>query len=173
MGTIKPLFDARQIAGRVEQLAGSIASTINGNFIIVGLLKGSFMFVADLARALSSQGLTPQIEFMQVSSYGNSKESSGKVRISGEPPASIAGKQVLLIDDIVDTGRTLHHTSKLLLELGAQQVWTCCLLEKPSRRQLDCTADFTGFEVDDVFVVGYGIDYAENYRYLPYIGVVD
>ncbi len=173
MGTIKPLFDDRQIAERVDQLAGSIASTISGDFIIVGLLKGSFMFVADLARALDRHGLSPQIEFMQVSSYGNSKESSGEVRITGETPASIAGKQVLLIDDIVDTGRTLHHTGKLLLNLGAQKVWTCCLLEKPCRREIDCTADFIGFEVEDVFVVGYGIDYAEKYRYLPYIGVVD
>ena len=173
MGTVKPLFDDRQIAARVEQLASSIAATVNGDCIIVGLLKGSFIFVADLARALSRHGLTPQIEFMQVSSYGDSKESSGTVRISGEPPASIAGNRVLLVDDIIDTGRTLHHTSKLLLELGAQQVWTCCLLEKPCRRQIDCNADFIGFEIEDVFVVGYGIDYAENYRYLPYIGVVD
>jgi len=173
MDTVKPLFDDKQITARVDQLANSIATIISGDFIIVGLLKGSFMFVADLARALSRHGLTPQIEFMQVSSYGNSKESSGEVRISGETPASIAGNQVLLIDDIVDTGRTLHRTSKLLLDLGAQQVWTCCLLEKPSRREIDCTVDFIGFEVEDVFVVGYGIDYAENYRYLPYIGVVD
>ena len=172
MSTVKPLFDDRQIAERVEQLAASIATTINNDFIIVGLLKGSFMFVADLARAFSRHGLTPQIEFMRVSSYGNSKQSSGEVRISGETPAGIAGNRVLLIDDIVDTGRTLHHTSNLLLELGARQVWTCCLLEKPSRRELDCTADFIGFEVEDVFVVGYGIDYAEDYRYLPYIGVV-
>jgi len=173
MSTVKPLFDDRQIAERVDQLAGSIASTISGNFIIVGLLKGSFMFVADLARALNRHGLSPQIEFLQVSSYGNSKESSGEVRVTGKTPAGIAGKQVLLVDDIVDTGRTLHHTSKLLLGLGALQVWTCCLLEKPCRREVDCTADFIGFEVEDVFVVGYGIDYAENYRYLPYIGVVD
>ena len=173
MDTVKPLFDDKQITARVDQLANSIATTISGDFIIVGLLKGSFMFVADLARALSRHGLTPQIEFMQVSSYGNSKESSGEVRISSETPARIAGNQVLLIDDIVDTGRTLHRTSKLLLDLGAQQVWTCCLLEKPSRREIDCTVDFIGFEVEDVFVVGYGIDYAENYRYLPYIGVVD
>lgn len=173
MGTVRPLFDNKQIAERVDQLASSIASTINGNFMIVGLLKGSFMFVADIARALYRHGLTPQIEFMQVSSYGNSKQSSGEVRISGKPPAGIAGQQVLLIDDIVDTGRTLNHTRRLLLDLGAQRVWTCCLLEKPVRREVDCTADFFGFEVEDVFVVGYGIDYAENYRYLPFIGVVD
>ena len=173
MGTVKPLFDDKQIAERVDQLAGSIASTISGNFIIVGLLKGSFMLVADLARALDRHGLSPQIEFMQVSSYGNSRKSSGEVRVNGKTPASIAGNQILLIDDIVDPGHTLHHTSKLLLDLGAQKVWTCCLLEKPSRREIDCNADFIGFEVEDVFVVGYGIDYAEKYRYLPYIGVVD
>jgi len=173
MGKVKPLFDNSQIAERVDQLAGSIASTVNGNFMIVGLLKGSFMFVADIARALSQHGCTPQIEFMQVSSYGNSKQSSGDVRISGDAPAGIAGQQLLLIDDIIDTGRTLNHTRKLLLDLGARRVWTCFLLEKPGRREVECTADFYGFEVEDVFVVGYGIDYAENYRYLPYIGVVD
>ncbi len=173
MGTVEPLFDDKQIAERVDQLAGSITSTIGDDFTIVGLLKGSFMFVADLARALNRHGLSPQIEFMRVSSYGNSKESSGEVRISGETPAGITGKQILLIDDIVDTGRTLYHTRKLLLSLGAQQVWTCCLLEKPGKRVIDCTVNFIGFEVEDVFVVGYGIDYAEKYRYLPYIGVVN
>lgn len=132
MDTVRPLFDNRQIAKRVDQLAGSITSRIVGNFMIVGLLKGSFMFVA-----------------------------------------GIAGRQVPLIDDIIDTGHTLNHTRKLLLDLGAEQVWTCCLLEKPGRREVDCAADFFGFEIVDVFVVGYGIDYAENYRYLPYSGVVD
>jgi hypoxanthine phosphoribosyltransferase len=173
MSSVSPLFSSEQIAERVNLLADSIASKLDGDLVIVGLLKGSFIFVADLARALSLHGMTPGIEFMQVSSYGNSKESSGEIRISGQPPASISGKPVLLVDDIIDTGRTLKHTGELLYELGASQVWTCCLLDKACRREVECRADFTGFEVDDVFVVGYGIDHAENYRYLPFIGVVD
>ena len=173
MSDVNKIFDADEIAQRIEQLADKIETTIKGDFVIVGLLKGSFMFVADLARALGRRGLAPRIEFMQVSSYGNSKESSGKVRINGEPPGSIDGRQVLLIDDIIDTGRTLLHTNRLLQEMGATRVWNCCLLAKPSRHVVECPVDFTGFEVDDVFVVGYGIDYAEKYRYLPYIGIVD
>ena len=173
MAEIRPLFSDQQISGRVDALADDIAAQIHGELVIVGLLKGSFMFVADIARALSRRGLAPGIEFMQVSSYGDRKESSGKINISGSPPAGISGSQVLLIDDIIDTGRTLLHTRELLLELGAERVWTCCLLDKSCRREVRCMADFVGFEVDDVFVVGYGIDYAENYRYLPYIGIVD
>lgn len=173
MNSVSPLFSSEQISERVDMLADSIASKVDGDLVIVGLLKGSFIFVADLARALSLHGMTPGIEFMQVSSYGNSKESSGEIRISGQPPASISGKPVLLVDDIIDTGRTLNDTGELLRELGASRVWTCCLLDKACRREVECRADFTGFEVDDVFVVGYGIDYAENYRYLPFIGVVD
>ena len=131
------------------------------------------MFVADLARALDRHGLKPRIEFMQVSSYGAGKESSGVVSIAGSLPEGIGGREVLLVDDIIDTGRTLKHVSEQLLEHGARRVLTCCLLSKPGRREVEFKVDFTGFEVDDVFVVGFGIDYAENFRYLPYIGFVD
>lgn len=173
MNSITQLFSSEQIAGRVDSLAESIASEVGEELVVVGLLKGSFMFVADLARALNRHGMTPGIEFITASSYGQGKESTGKVRISGTFPAAFGGREVLLVDDIIDTGRTLKHVSELLVEQGARRVWTCCLLDKAARREAGFTVDFAGFEVDDVFVVGYGIDYAEQYRYLPYIGKVD
>ena len=108
-----------------------------------------------------------------VSSYGLAKESSGAVRLIGELPAEVAGRPVLLVDDIVDTGRSLAYARDQLLEAGASKIWTCTLLDKPSRRELPLAVDFVGFVIEDVFVVGYGIDFAEQYRHLPYIGVVD
>jgi hypoxanthine phosphoribosyltransferase len=141
--------------------------------LVVGLLKGSFMFVADLVRSLDRTGLQPQIEFMRVSSYGTGKESSGNVKISCDLSEEISGREILLVDDIVDTGRSLQFTKNLLLDRGAARVWTCTLLDKPSRRAVDCEADFVGFSIEDAFVVGYGIDYAEKYRHLPYVGHVD
>jgi len=173
MNTVKPLFDDRQIAERVEQLAGSIATTISDDFIIVGLLKGSFMFLADLARALHRAGAAPRIEFMRLSSYGMAKESAGEVHLLGDIPTELAGRNVLLVDDIVDTGRSIAYARALMAQREVARVWTCALLDKPSRREVEVAADFVGFEIDDLFVAGYGIDYAEKYRYLPYIGVVE
>lgn len=167
------LFDETEIARRVDTLAGEIAAAITGDFIVVGLLKGSFVFVADLIRALDRNGLAPRVEFIRLSSYGHARESSGDVRLIGGVPADIAGRQVVLVDDIADTGRSLAFARTLVEERGAARVWTCALIDKPSRREIDFSADFIGFTIDDVFVVGYGIDYAEDYRYLPYIGVID
>jgi hypoxanthine phosphoribosyltransferase len=130
------------------------------------------MFFADLVRALDRKGLTPRVEFMRLSSYGNSKESSGNVQVSCDFTGDITGQQVLVVDDIVDTGRSLSFVKNLLDKRGAKRVWSCTLLDKPGRREVDCAADFIGFIIDDVFVVGYGIDYAEKYRHLPFIGFV-
>ena len=170
---VSKLFDAAEIEARVEQLAGEIARQVSGDLVVVGLLKGSFVFLADLVRALDRAGMAPGVEFMRVASYGLGKESSGKVELVGDILDDIAGHQVLLVDDIVDTGRSLLFARNLLLEKGATRLWTCTLLDKPSRREVDCAADFVGFSIPDVFVVGYGIDYAETYRHLPYIGVVE
>jgi len=170
---VSKLFEESEIAARVEQLAGEIARQISGDLVVVGLLKGSFVFLADLVRALDRAGMTPGIEFMRVASYGLGKESSGNVELIGDILDDIAGHQVLLVDDIVDTGRSLLFARNLLLDKGATRLWTCTLLDKPSRREVDCAADFVGFPIEDVFVVGYGIDYAETYRHLPYIGVVE
>jgi len=173
MTTVTKLFDEDEIAVRVAELAAEITGALPRDFLVVGLLKGSFVFVADLIRALDRAGRTPAVEFIRLSSYGHGRESSGEVRLIGDVPESIAGRNVLLVDDITDTGRSLARARELLEDAGAAGVWTCGLVDKPSRREVDFTADFVGFTVDDVFVVGYGIDFAENYRHLPYIGAVD
>jgi hypoxanthine phosphoribosyltransferase len=167
------LFDEAAVASRVEELATAIAEVMPPRFTVVGLLKGSFVFMADLVRALHRSGCAPRIEFMRVSSYGRATRSSGIVSLMGDAPPGVAGEPVLLVDDIQDTGRTLAFTRDLLLERGATRVWTCTLLDKPSRREVaGDEVDFIGFIIPDVFVVGYGIDYAERYRYLPFIGKV-
>jgi len=172
-GQVTTLFDERTIAARVEALAGEIAAAIDDEFVIVGLLKGSFMFVADLSRALHRTGATPRIEFMRLSSYGMAKQSAGEVHLLGDVPTEVAGKNVLLVDDIVDTGRSIAYARALMEQRDAARIWTCALLDKPSRREVEIAVDFVGFEVEDVFVAGYGIDYAEHYRELPYIGICD
>jgi hypoxanthine phosphoribosyltransferase len=131
------------------------------------------MFVADLSRALHRAGARPRIEFMRLSSYGMAKESAGEVHLLGDVPTEVAGKDVLLVDDIVDTGRSIAYARALMEQRDVARIWTCALLDKPSRREVEVAVDFVGFEVDDVFVAGYGIDYAEQYRDLPFIGICD
>ncbi len=169
---VEVLFSAAAVATRIDELAAEIAHEVPKDVMILGLLKGCFVFVADLVRALDRHEVSPAIEFIQLSSYGQGKESSRTIRIKSEVPASFEGRDVLLVDDIQDTARTLVFARDLLIEQGARKVWSCVLLDKPSRRQIDFEADFVGFRIPDVFVVGYGIDYAEKYRHLPYIGSV-
>lgn len=173
MTSVARLFDESAIARRVEELAAEIALALPREFLIVGLLKGSFIFIADLMRALDRAGAAPMVDFLRLSSYGHGRKSSGVVRVIGEAPKNIAGRDVLLVDDIVDTGRSLVFARDMLMDADAKSVLTCALLDKPSRREVEVTADFVGFTVDDVFVVGYGVDDAEKYRHLPYIGKVD
>lgn len=173
MSEIVPLFDEARIAERVIGLAQEIAGAISGEFVIVGLLKGSFVFVADLARALDRAGAAPRIEFLRLSSYGLGKQSSGEVHLLGDIPIDIAGRQVLLVDDIIDTGRSTAYAQALLTQRNVGRLWTCALIDKPARREVETTCDFVGFTVGDLFIAGYGIDYAEQYRHLPYIGVVE
>jgi hypoxanthine phosphoribosyltransferase len=168
--TVERLFDEAAVAARVAELAGAVAASLPPRFTLVALLKGSFVFAADLVRALSRLGCEPRVEFMRVSSYGSDTRSSGIVSLMGDAPGGVRGEPVLLVDDIHDTGRTLAFTRGFLLERGASRVWTCTLLDKPSRRDVESEVDFTGFTIPDVFVVGYGIDWAERYRSLPYIG---
>lgn len=169
---IEVLFSAAEVAERIDELAIAIADTVPKDVLILGLLKGCFVFLADLVRALDHHGVAPAVEFLQVSSYGTGKESSRTIRLKSEIPESFEGRDVLLVDDIQDTARTLTFARDLLLEHGARKVWSCALLDKPSRRQLEFEADFVGFQIPDVFVVGYGIDYAERYRHLPFIAKV-
>ena len=173
MGGMRILFSEAEIAARVEALAGEIAQTIPGDFVMVGVLKGAAVFVADLARALHRAGARPEIEFMRLSSYGPATVSSGDVRLLGDIPSDIEGRRVLLIDDIVDTGRSIAFAAALLRQRKIGGLWTCALLDKPQRREVEAPIDFVGFRIEDVFIAGYGIDHAEKYRHLPYIGVVE
>ena len=170
--SVDKLFDEAGIAARVEALASDVVRAMGTEFVVIGVLKGSFVFLADLVRALARAGARPGIEFMRLASYGQSKESSGEVLLLGDVPRDFGGRAVLLVDDIVDTGLSMAYGKRLLTERHASRVWTCALLDKPSRRQVAGAIDFVGFEIPDVFVVGYGIDYAEQYRYLPYIGKI-
>jgi len=173
MTKVKKLFEEDEIAARVEALAGEIVCEIGTDFTVIGVLKGAFVFMADLVRALDRAGAAPRVELMRLSSYGRGMTTSGEVKLIGNTPDDFEGKPVILVDDIVDTGLSMSYGMDLLTGRNTQKVWTCALLDKPSRRKVDIKADFVGFEIEDVFVVGYGIDYAERLRHLPYIGLVE
>jgi hypoxanthine phosphoribosyltransferase len=158
---------------RVDELARTAMSRLPNDFVIVGLLVGSFVFVADFIRALYRRGCNPGVEFIRLSSYGLGKESSGDVRLIGGLELDLAGRAVLLVDDIVDTGRTLLYARNLLCQSGVSSILTCALVDKPSRREVAIDLDLVGFTIPDVFIVGYGIDYAHQYRHLPFIGAID
>jgi hypoxanthine phosphoribosyltransferase len=165
------LFDEARIRGRVAELGAAISRRHEASdLVVVALLKGGVVFLADLIRSLS---IPMKLDFAWASSYGAGTESSGHVKLRVFPGDDLSGKTVLVVDDILDTGRTLHQVcGKLKADLGARHVETCVLLDKPMRRAVDLRADYVGFTVDDVFVVGYGLDFADNYRNLPYIGVL-
>jgi hypoxanthine phosphoribosyltransferase len=169
---VTKLFDDQEIAVRVEELARMAMDRLPDNFVIVGLLVGSFVFVADFIRALHRLGCNPGVEFIRLSSYGLGQESSGTPRLIGETELDLGGRAVLLVDDIVDTGRTLLYARDLLRQKNAATVLTCALIDKPSRREVAVNPDFVGFTVADVFIVGYGIDYAHQFRQLPFIGMI-
>lgn len=167
---IKILFSEEELKNKIENLGKKITKDYKGEeLVVVGILKGAFMFMSDLVKKID---LPITIDFISVSSYGNSTESSGVVRILKDLDHSIEGKNVLLIEDIVDTGLTLNYLLESLNNKGAKSVKVCTLLDKPDRRKVNVNIDYLGFEVDDVFIVGYGIDYAQKYRNLPYIGYI-
>lgn len=164
------LFDAAEITSRIEQLAAEIAGAGFSDLLVIPILKGSFMFGADLLRALHAAGLRPEVDFIFLSSYGKGTQSSGRVEVLREPEAGMKGRDVLIVDDILESGRTLAFAKDLMIARGANRVATCVLLDKPVDRAVDISADFRGFECPDVFVVGYGMDLAHRYRELPYVG---
>jgi len=170
---VTKLFDEREIAIRVEELARASVDRLPSNFVIVGLLVGSFVFVADFIRALHRIGCNPIVEFIRLRSYGLGQESSGDVRLIGGLELDLTGRAVLLVDDIVDTGRTLLYARDLLRKKKVSSIFTCALVDKPSRREVVIDLDFVGFTVPNVFIVGYGIDYAHEYRHLPFIGTIE
>ena len=167
------LYTEEQIAERVEALAREIVGDLGSDFVVVGLLKGAFVFVADLMRALHRAGAAPKVEFIRLSSYGLGKVSSGEVHVIGDIPTDVAGQSVLLVDDIVDTGRSVAYAQALLRQREVAGLKTCALVDKPSRREVETQVDYVGFTVGDRFIAGYGIDYAERFRDLPFIGAVD
>jgi hypoxanthine phosphoribosyltransferase len=169
---IRPLISAEAIARRVEELAQEIAAARLDNLIIVAVLKGSFIFAADLIRALHRQGLAPEIDFIFVASYGVGTASSGDVKILRDVESELQGRDVVIVDDILDSGRTLAFAKARLERRGARSVKTCVLIDKQSARAAAITPDFTGFPCLPVFVVGYGMDLAHRYRELPFIGEV-
>ena len=168
---IDEMISAKSIAARVEELAREIAGHFadTEKLVVVGLLRGSFVFIADLVRELD---LPCEVDFLEASSYGNSTESSREVRILKDLRGEIEGRDVLVVEDIVDTGHTLNHVLHLLESRNPKRLEVCALLDKPSRREVDIKAKWTGFEIPDEFVVGYGIDYAQRNRNLDHIGKV-
>jgi hypoxanthine phosphoribosyltransferase len=167
------LFSAEQIQHRVDQLVTEMQHDLRGdNVMMIGILRGSFIFLADLVRDLYPHDVHPKIDFITLESYGSGTESSGDVRVVKELRLDVAGADVLLVDDILDSGRTLSFASNYLRERGARSVKTCALLDKPSRRVVPFQADYVGFKIEDTFVVGYGLDYDSRYRELPYIAKV-
>src|SRR4051812_30961576 len=162
---VRTLYTAEAIAGRVAELAQAIARDYADRPpIVVSILKGSFVFTADLARALP---LEMRIEFLGVQSYGSGTKSTGAVQITQDLTHPIEGQDILIVEDIVDTGLTLAYILSLIKARGARSVRVCALLDKPSRRRVEVPVDYVGFTIGDAFVVGYGLDCAERYRNLP------
>jgi hypoxanthine phosphoribosyltransferase len=171
--TITPLFSAAEIAARVDALARDIAASAPRDLVIVAILKGSFIFAADLIRALYREGLKPEIDFIFLASYGTGTVSGGKVEVLRDVETDLSGRQVVIVDDILDSGRTLAFAKALLERRGARSVKTCILIDKQVPRAADIVPDFVGFRCKPVYVVGYGTDLAHRYRELPFIGEVE
>ena len=166
------LISEEELSGLCDSLAKQITAEYRDSgrdLVFVTVLKGSIMFAADLIRRIPFQCA---LEFMKVSSYGTQTHSSGFIQVHLDLKRDIAGADVVIVEDIVDSGRTLQKLSGLLANRGAHSVRCCTLLDKPERRQVDFSADYVGRQIPDVFVVGYGLDYDEKYRNLPYVGVL-
>jgi len=168
---LRVLLDRRQIAARVQEMGATISREFAGQpVVLVGILKGATIFLADLARALS---LDASFDFMAVSSYGRSSRSSGVVRVIKDLNEDIAGKNIIVVEDILDTGLTLTYLRDLLADRHPKALKVATLLDKPARRRAVIQADYVGFEIPDEFVVGYGLDYAERYRNLADVCVLE
>ncbi len=167
------LFDEASLAARIEHMAREIAGADPRDLIAIPIMTGAFVFAADLLRALHRAGLAPEVDFLQVASYGAGTKPSGQMEMMRELRARVEDRDVLLIDDILETGRTLAFAQRLLIERGARRVMIAALLEKPHKKEIAVHADFVGFSCPDRFVVGYGMDHAGFYRQLPFVGTLD
>jgi len=164
------LYDRSQIAARVKELAREISDDYQGrDLIVIGVLKGAFIFMADLIRALS---IPCRVDFIKVASYGAGTESSGRIKMTKDIETELTGRDVLIVEDIVDSGLTLSWLVDYLKKKNPCSLKVCTFLDKSSRRKVPFTADYTGFTMDDGFVVGYGLDYNEQARYLPEVYIV-
>jgi hypoxanthine phosphoribosyltransferase len=171
---IETIFPAKDIADRLIGLADEIAAKKPENLLVVPVLKGSFVFAADLLRALNHAGLAPEVDFLTLSSYKKSRTSSGQVTILRDLDLDVDGRHVILVDDVLDSGRTLAFAKDLISARGAKIIETCVLLKKDVARAVNIDADYHAFICPNVFVVGYGMDVAHRYRELPYVGrIVD
>lgn len=167
---VEVLYDRTQLQQRITEMGKQISSDYMGKeLLVVGILKGAFIFMADLIRQLD---VPVEVDFMDVSSYGLSTSSSGEVRIIKDLENSIHNKDVLIVEDIVDTGLTLKYITEILKKRNPRSLRICCLLDKPSRRKTDISPDYVGFSIPDKFVVGYGLDYAEQYRNYPDVCII-
>ena len=168
---IEILFSASAIARRNLELAKDIAARDYNNLLVISILKGSFIFAADLIRAMHDAGISPEVEFIFISSYG-AGTTAGEIRVLRDIDNDVTGRDILLIDDILESGNTLKYTRDLMLSRGAKNVDVAVLLDKRMRRQTDLNADYVGFDCPDYFVVGYGMDVGHAFRELPFVGVV-
>lgn len=169
---LEPLFTSDAIESRLDALAHDVAKAMPKDFVAVAILKGSFIFAADLIRALTAHGLNPDVDFMTLASYGTGTISSGTVSLLRDVEVEVAGRQVLLIDDILDSGRTVAFARKHMEARGAAGVRTCVLLDKTAGRPDAVPPDFAGFHCPPAFVVGYGMDHAHKYRGLPFVAIL-
>jgi hypoxanthine phosphoribosyltransferase len=169
-GSIPPFIPKDALQNRVAALAKEIRQDVpDEDLHLICVLKGAVMFLADLVRAMEGR---VTFDFMALSSYGGGTTSSGEVRLIKDLDYGLQGRNVIIVEDIVDTGLTLHYLQEILRARGPKSLRTACLLSKPSRRKIDVKVDYIGFTIEDRFVVGYGLDYSEQYRTLPYIGVL-
>jgi hypoxanthine phosphoribosyltransferase len=166
---IDVLYTEAQIQSRVSEMAAQIRRDCPDRLHLVAVLKGAFVFLSDLVRRMEGD---VSLDFMAVSSYAKGTTTSGEVRLLKDLDTTLDGRHVVIVEDIVDTGLTLTYLQDILRARGPKTLRTACLLSKPSRRQVNVKVEYIGFEIEDRFVVGYGLDYAEQYRNLPYIGVV-
>lgn len=169
--TIRVMISEEDVDARIEEMGKQISKDYAGKEVhLICILKGSVFFVCELAKRIT---VPVSLDFMSVSSYGDGTASSGIVKIAKDLDESLEGKEVLIVEDIIDSGRTLYYLMDVLEKRNPKSLKLCTLLDKPDRRVTDVKVDYVGFEIPDEFVVGYGLDYAQKYRNLPYIGVVE
>jgi hypoxanthine phosphoribosyltransferase len=169
---LEVIFTPEAIALRLGEIAETIAADRLESLMVVAILKGSFVFAADLIRALHGVGLAPEVDFMTLSSYRKARTSSGQVTILRDMDLDVRERNVLIVDDVLDSGRTLAFAKDLIAARGAKSIKTCVLLDKQSKRAVNLEPDYCAFECADTFVVGYGMDVAHRYRELPFVGRV-